>query len=432
MTKKMRVAIAGLGTVGAETFRVISERKDFILSRTGVDIEIVAVSAKHKDLDRGIDISKVSWVDDARKLSSLEDVDVVIELIGGSEGVAKDVVEKSISAGKSVVTANKALIAHHGMAISRGIKENNVMFGYEAAVAGGIPIIKTIREGLAGNRISRIYGILNGTCNYILTVMRETGRSFDDVLGEAQNLGYAEADPAFDIEGIDAAHKLSILSSIAFQIPINFPSVHVEGIEFISPIDIEFASELGYRIKLLGIAEKSGSGIQQRVRPCLVDVTSPIAQVEGVFNAVAAEAEGLGVSLSYGRGAGAGPTTSAVVSDLIDLAAGRVTPVFGVNEEDLVNEPAWGVENLSGSYFLRLLVVDRPGVLADLTAIFRDEGVSVEALLQRGRNPEELVPVVLTTHETDEAAIHRSIRKFKVLESVAEDPRILPIESFKE
>lgn len=431
MNKTLNIAIAGLGTVGAETFRIIDKQRELIRSRSGVDINIVAVSARDRGKKRNIDISNVAWFQDCRDLANLEDLDIVIELIGGSEGEAKELVEQAILNRKSVITANKALIANYGTEISKLVATKNVAFGYEAAVAGGIPIIKTVREGLSGNRIDRIYGILNGTCNYILSVMRETGRGFEEVLVEAQELGYAEADPAFDVDGVDAAHKLSILTAIAFQTPINFPAVHTEGIRFISPIDIEFATELGYRIKLLAIAERSSNGgVQQRVRPCLVSMATPIAQVEGVFNAVAAEAEGLGTSLSYGRGAGAGPTTSAVIADLIDIAAGRKYYMFGVDDNDLIETSNTQLENLSGSYYLRLQVFDRPGVLADLTAIFRDESVSVEALLQRGRNPDGTVPVVLTTHETNEAAIHRSVQRFKGLKSVVEDPRILPIEIF--
>ena len=430
MAETLRVGIAGLGTVGAETFRILLERKDMLLSRSGKKIEVVAVSSRNRDLDRGIDLSGVEWVDDARNLCLKSNVDVVVELIGGSEGIAKDIAVAAVNNNKFFVTANKALIAQHGDEIGKNAEENGVSIGFEAAVAGGIPIIKTLREGLGGNQFTRVYGILNGTCNYILSEMRETGRDFNDVLTDAQALGYAEADPSFDIDGIDAAHKLSILASIVFQTKINFKAIHTEGIRFISPIDLEFATELGFRIKLLGIAEIKDEEIQQRVRPCLVSINSQIAQVEGVFNAVAVEGGDAGLSLSYGRGAGGGPTASSVISDLLDIASNRVIPNFGVKSDDLVTRKSINMNGLNGSYYLRLKVFDRPGVLADLTAIFRDENVSVEAMLQRGRDPEELVPVVLTTHETNEAAILRSISKFKLLDSVAEDPRILPIEKF--
>ena len=430
MAEVLKIGIAGLGTVGSETFRVLTERGEFLASRSGRKIEVTAVSAKNKKVKRGIDLSGVQWIDDARDLCNRPDVDVVVELIGGSEGIAKEIAELALKNGKSFITANKALIAHYGDVIGKKAEKMDLKLGYEAAVAGGIPIIKTLREGLASNTFTRIYGILNGTCNYILTTMRETGRDFNDVLNDAQKLGYAEADPSFDIDGIDAAHKLAILTSIAFQTRINFDSVHTEGIRFITPIDLELSAELGFRIKLLGIAENKPEGIQQRVRPCLVPINSPIAQVEGVFNAVAAEGDGIGLSLSFGRGAGAGPTASAVIADILDIASDRRTPSFGVNDCDLVNRSAMKVDSLQGSYYLRLNVVDRPGVLADLTAIFRDKNVSVEAILQRGRDPEELVPVVLTTHETSESAILSSIKEFQKLDSVAESPKILPIENF--
>ena len=430
MARTINIAIAGLGTVGAETYRIITEESDFLKARSSAIFNVVAVSAKSKDKKRDVDLTGVEWIADCRDIADIDNIDVVIELVGGSEGVAKELIEKAITNGKSVITANKALVATHGNNIGKLVAKHDVMFGYEAAVAGGIPIIKTIREGLASNRIGKIYGILNGTCNYILSVMRETGQEFEDILADAQRLGYAEADPSFDVDGVDAAHKLAILSAIAFQTPINFNGVYVEGIRLISPIDIDFATELGYRIKLLGIGELIGNGLQQRVRPCLVPVNIPIAQVEDVFNAVAAEAEGLGTSLSYGRGAGAGPTSSAVLSDLLDFANNRRTSFLGTADSELVARPVQELQKLSGSYYLRLQVYDRPGVLADLTAVFRDKGVSVEALLQRGRNPDGTVPVVLTTHETSEEAIQKSVAEFEKLENVVEKPCILPIENF--
>ena len=430
MARTINIAIAGLGTVGAETYRIIKEESDFLKTRSSANFNVVAVSAKSKDKKRDIDLAGADWITDCRDMADIDNIDVVIELVGGSEGVAKELVEKAITNGKSVITANKALVATHGNNIGKLVAKHDVMFGYEAAVAGGIPIIKTIREGLASNRIGKIYGILNGTCNYILSVMRETGQEFEDILADAQRLGYAEADPSFDVDGVDAAHKLAILSAIAFQTPINFSGVYVEGIRLISPIDIDFATELGYRIKLLGIGELLGDGLQQRVRPCLVSVNVPIAQVEDVFNAVAAEAEGLGTSLSYGRGAGAGPTSSSVLSDLLDFANNRRTSFLGTADSELVIRPIQELQKLSGSYYLRLQVYDRPGVLADLTAVFRDKGVSVEALLQRGRNPDGTVPVVLTTHETSEGAIQKSVAEFEKIENVVEKPCILPIENF--
>jgi homoserine dehydrogenase len=429
MSDVLKVAVAGLGTVGAETVKVLAENAELLASRAGRPIRVVAVSARDRNKDRGLNLIGIDWHDDAVELARRGDVDVVAELIGGSEGKAKDLVETALGAGKSVVTANKALLAHHGAALGALAEEKGVALAFESAVAGGIPIIKTMREGLAANRIDRVYGILNGTCNYILTVMRETGRPFADVLADAQELGYAEADPAFDIDGVDAAHKLAILASIAFGTKIDFDSIYIEGIRHVSPVDLEYAQELGYRIKLLGIAERTEDGVQQRVKPCMVPVTAQIAQVDGVFNAVAAEGSSVGPTLSFGRGAGAGPTASAVIADLVDIGAGRRAPVFGVPSDALVPARAAGIESLSGSYYLRLMVIDRPGVLADLTAIFRDEQVSVEALIQSGRDPGEIVPVVLTTHETQDAAIRRAVAKIADLESVTEEPRVLRIEA---
>ena len=297
---------------------------------------------------------------------------------------------------------------------------------FEAAVAGGIPVIKALREGLAGNRIDRVAGILNGTCNYILTVMREQGREFADVLADAQALGYAEADPSFDVDGIDAAHKLAILAALAFNRPVDFGAVHVEGIRGVSATDIAFATELGYRIKLLGIARRTPEGIESRVHPCMVPLASPIARVDGVFNAVVAEGDFVGRVMLEGRGAGAGPTASAVVADLIDIARGRAAPMWGATE--LLHLPNVPMEAHHGAYYLRLMVVDRPGVIADVTAALRDSGVSLESMLQRGRAPGEAVPVVLVTHETNEAAMRAACAQIAALDAVLEPPALIRIE----
>jgi homoserine dehydrogenase len=286
-----------------------------------------------------------------------------------------------------------------------------------------------LREGLAGNRIQRIYGILNGTCNYILTTMRQSGREFADVLAEAQKLGYAEADPSFDVDGVDAAHKLAILTSVAFGCEVNFAGVHVEGIRHVSATDIAFAEELGYRIKLLGLARPTEHGIEQRVHACMVPLGTPIAHVEGVFNAVVTEGDFVGQSVAEGRGAGAGPTASAVVADLIDIARGRLTPTFGVPASALASQPASPMARHRGAYYVRLMVVDRPGVIADIAAALRDEQVSMEAMIQRGRAPDETVPVVLTTHETDEAAMLRALGRIARLDTVHEPPRMIRIET---
>jgi homoserine dehydrogenase len=349
--------------------------------------------------------------------------------MGGSEGPAKALAEAAIAAGKPLVTANKALLAIHGADLARKAEERGVSLGFEAAVAGGIPAIKALREGLSGNRITAVAGILNGTCNYILTQMREHGREFADVLTDAQKLGYAEADPSFDIDGIDAAHKLSILAALAFGRPVAFDHVHVEGIRRVSALDIAFATELGYRIKLLGIARQTEAGIDTRVHPCMVPASSPISTVDGVFNAVVADGDFVGRVMLTGRGAGAGPTASAVVADLIDIARGRHTPVWGASGSALSSAPSMPMDAHVGCYYLRLMVVDRPGVIADVTAILRDQGVSLESMLQRGRSPGEAVPVVLVTHETRESAMREALRLISELPTVMEEPALIRIEA---
>jgi homoserine dehydrogenase len=427
--RALRIAIAGLGTVGAGTVKLLQVHAGDIARRCGRPIEIVAVSARDRKRNRDVDVSAYAWHDDALSLAGLADVDVVVELIGGSDGPARKLLEAAIAKGKHVVTANKALLAHHGTALARAVEAKGVSLCYEAAVAGGIPIIKTLREGLAGNRIERVYGILNGTCNYILTTMRQTGREFTDVLADAQRLGYAEADPSFDVDGVDAAHKLAILAGVAFGCEIDFASLHVEGIRNVSAVDIAFAEELGFRIKLLGIARMTEYGLEQRVHACMVPLGTSIAHVEGVFNAVVTEGDFVGQNLCQGRGAGAGPTASAVVSDLIDIARGRSQPTFGVPAAELKKLPASPMTRHRGAYYIRLMVVDKPGVIADVTAALRDEEVSLEAMLQRARSPGEAVPVVLTTHDTEEAAMRRALERIAALGSVVEPPHVIRIES---
>jgi homoserine dehydrogenase len=356
-------------------------------------------------------------------------VDVVVELIGGSEGTARELAEATLAAGKPLVTANKALLAVHGAALGLAAEKAGVPLGFESAVAGGIPVIKALREGLAGNRISRVAGILNGTCNYILTVMREEKRDFHDVLADAQRLGYAETDPSFDIDGIDAAHKLSILAALAFGRSVDFDAVHIEGIRRVSALDIIFAEELGYRIKLLGIARETPAGVSVRVHPAMVPKETLLAAVDGVFNAVLAEGDFVGPVFLQGRGAGAGPTASAVVADLIDIARGSHIPVWGAQAAHLSAAAVVPMAAHVGPYFLRLMVVDQPGVLADVTAILRDHGISLESMLQHGRKPGEAVPIVLVTHETNEAAIMHAIAGISRLESVLETPALIRIEA---
>jgi homoserine dehydrogenase len=424
----MRVGVAGLGTVGAGVLRLLRDNADLVAARAGRAVEVTAVSARNRAADRGVDLGGVAWHEDAVALAHDPDVDVVVELIGGSEGPARALAEAALAAGKPLVTANKALLAVHGAELAAAAEAAGVALGYEAAVAGGIPIIKALREGLAGNRISRVAGILNGTCNYILTVMREEKRDFHDVLADAQALGYAEADPSFDIDGIDAAHKLAILAALAFGRPVDFAAVHVEGIRRVSALDISFAEELGYRIKLLGIARETGAGVEVRVHPAMVPKTALLASVDGVYNAVLAEGDFAGTMFLQGRGAGAGPTASAVVADLIDIARGSNIPVWGAVSDALSASASVPISGHAGAYFLRLMVVDQPGVLADVTAILRDHGVSLESMLQHGRKPDEAVPIVLVTHETTEAAIAGAIARIAELTAVLESPALIRIE----
>jgi homoserine dehydrogenase len=427
--KPLKIAVAGLGTVGAGLVKLLSDNAAIIAARAGRPIVVTALSARDRNRDRGIVIgADVAWYDDAAEMAAMADAEVIVEVIGGSEGIARQVVETAIGRGLHVVTANKALLAHHGVALAGAAEAKGVALGFEAAVAGGIPIIKALKEGLAGNSLSRVTGILNGTCNYILTTMRESGRDFADVLAEAQALGYAEADPSFDIDGVDAAHKLSILTSLAFATPVDFASMYVEGIRHVSAVDIDFADKLGYRIKLLGIAQATDHGIEQRVHPCMVPVSAPIATVDGVFNAVVAEGDFVGRSIYEGRGAGAGPTASAVAADIVDIARGNRSPVFGVPVGALAAKGIAAMDRRQGAYYMRLMVLDRPGVLADVAQALRAEGVSVEQMIQPGRAPGETVPMVMTLHDTVEADMNRAVARIAALDAVVEPPRLIRIE----
>jgi homoserine dehydrogenase len=429
VTAPLKIAIAGLGTVGSGVLKLLRQNAELLEQRCGRRISVVAVSARDRARQRGVDLTGIRWYEDAAALASDPDAEVVVELIGGSAGVAAELVEAALQHGKHVVTANKALLAHHGTALARLAEQHHVGLAFEAAVAGGIPILKTLREGLAANRFTRLYGILNGTCNYVLTTMRETGREFADVLAEAQRLGYAEADPSFDIDGIDAAHKLALLAAVGFGTVVDFAGVYVEGIRHVSALDIEFAADLGYRIKLLGLARMTEHGLEQRVHPCMVPRGTPIASVDGVFNAVVVEGDFVGRVMLEGRGAGAEPTASAVVADLLDIAAGRRSSGFTVPASSLALRAAAPMTRHRGAYYVRLMVVDRPGVIADIAAALRDEQVSMEQMIQRGRAPGEAVPVVLTTHETEEAAMRRALDRIAALKTVLEPPRMIRVEA---
>lgn len=427
MSRPLRVAIAGLGTVGGGTVKLLQTHAATLAARVGRPIVITAIADRvRRPWDFAI--SGYRWYDDGVAMAAEAEADVIVELIGGAEGPARAVCEQAIASGRHVVTANKALIAHHGMNLAAAAEAKGVTLAYEAAVAGGIPVIKSLREGLVGNGRRRVFGILNGTCNYILTAMRESRREFESVLAEAQALGYAEADPSFDVDGIDTAHKLAILATVAFGCTLDLGAVHIEGIRHVSPTDIAFAEELGFRIKLLGIAALTDQGVERRVHPCMVPATSPIAHVDGVFNAVVADGDFVDTIVQEGRGAGERPTASAVVADIADIARGLVQPVFGVPVAALQAMPEAAMSRHRGAYYVRLMVLDKPGVFADVASILRDNNVSMEAVLQRGRSPGEAVPVVMTTHDTEEAAMSRSLQQIAALPLCVEAPRMIRIE----
>ncbi|WP_343563105.1 homoserine dehydrogenase [Kiloniella sp. b19] len=426
MSKAFKIAIAGLGTVGAGTVKLIQSNLELLRRRSGHDIEIVAVSARSKK-DRGVDLSSMQWFDDAVEMARTVDADLVMELIGGSEGIARDVVETALGRGLHVITANKALLAHHGASLARLAEEKGVSLAYEAAVAGGIPIIKGLREGLAANGVSNVYGILNGTCNYILTNMKETGRDFEEVLKEAQDLGYAEAEPSTDVDGFDASHKLALLSSLAFGVEVDFDNVYIEGIRNVSSTDIAAATDLGYKIKLLGITKMVDGKLSQRVHPCMVEEDAAIGQVDGVLNAVVCNGGDLGYAFFEGPGAGAGPTASAVVADLVDILRGLRLPVFGIPSSDLNKAENQEIVERFGAYYLRLTVRDQPGVIADVTAILRDHSISVRSMIQRNSNPGKNVSVIITTHDVAERDMRKAIDAINALEANAEPVNMIRI-----
>lgn len=426
----LKVGIAGLGTVGSGVVQLLAQHAALVAGRAQRPVVVTAVSARTKNKNRGLHLAGVTWHDNPVDLADDKNVDVVVELMGGSSGTAFDLIKKSLENHKPVVTANKALLALRGAEVLSMLQKSKGTLSYEAAVAGGIPIIKGLREGLAANEIHAVYGILNGTCNFILSEMSETGRSFAEVLAEAQAKGYAEADPSFDIDGIDAAHKLAILSGLAFGCVPDFASVSVKGIRNITPLDIAFAGELGYRIKLLGIARRTDGCVEQSVEPCLVPKGNPIAHVEGALNAVYVDTDYAGKILMMGAGAGGKPTASAVVADIMDVARGRALPLLGLALDHPAGMKPATTDERIGSYFLRLIVLDQPGVIADVSAILRDCRVSLESVLQRGHAPEQPVPVILTSHETLEGNMLKAVALIGQLKSVTRPPHLMRIEAF--
>ncbi len=432
-TKPFCIAIAGLGTVGSGVVKILQGNHELIARRASRPIEIVAVSARNPEIDRGVDLSSYKWCEDPRDFAKMDNCDAVIELIGGEDGIAKDLVSRSLEAGKDVVTANKALLAHHGKELSLLSEEKGSVLAYEAAVAGGIPIIKKLREGYAANRVDAVYGILNGTCNYILSEMAATGKAFLDVLQEAQEKGYAESDPSLDVDGFDTAHKLTLLTALAFGVNPDYERLRVTGIRRITAEDIRFAAELGYTIKLLGVTrrtedEAGEKRIVQMVEPCLVSQDSTLGAVGDVFNAVQVHGDFFGDSISIGRGAGAGPTASAVVADIVDLARGHRLPCFGVPASQLVEAEWADAGMLNCRFYLRLNVLDKAGVLADIAAILRDHNISIESLLQYGRDPGQPVSLIITTHEAQQGDIAHACERIASLTSVIESPCAMRIE----
>ncbi len=420
--KPVRIGLCGLGTVGGGTFRLLADNADVIAGRAEASLEVVHVGARRDNPD--CPLGQVPVSRDIFDVARDPHVDILVELIGGTD-TAKELVEAAIDNGKHVVTANKALIAEHGNALFARAAEKGVSLRFEAAVAGGIPIIKALREGLAGNRIEWLAGIINGTTNFILTEMRDKGRAFDDVLSEAQQLGYAEADPTFDVEGIDAAHKLAILAALAFGIPLNMDAVFAEGIASLTPEDVEFAKELGYRIKHLGIARQNEAGVELRVHPTLIPQGRLLANVDGVKNAVLVEGDAVGPTLYYGAGAGAEPTASAVVADLVDLArdiaAGQSNrvPAGGFAADAVRDLPLVPMADVKTPWYLRMEAEDKPGVMSEVTRIFSEQGISIEGLIQKAPAAgESRVPVVVLTNTAAQSKVEEAVREIEALATI--------------
>jgi homoserine dehydrogenase len=419
--KPINVGLLGIGTVGGGTFTVLSRNEAEITRRAGRPIRVVQVADKNLELARQVTGGKVAVTDDAFAVVSNPEIDIVVELIGGY-GIAKELVLKAIENGKHVVTANKALLAVHGNEIFAAAQAKGVMIGFEAAVAGGIPIIKALREGLTANRIQWIAGIINGTTNFILSEMRDKGLSFADVLKEAQRLGYAEADPTFDVEGVDAAHKLTIMSAIAFGIPMQFDKAHIEGISKLDAADIKYAEQLGYRIKLLGITKRRKAGVELRVHPTLIPAKRLIANVEGAMNAVLVQGDAVGSSLFYGKGAGAEPTASSVIADLVDITRMKTSdpenrvPHLAFQPDAVADTPILPMAEVECGYYLRMRVEDKPGVLADITRILADQQISIDAMIQREpAEGEQQTDIIILTHIAREAQVDAAIAKIEAL-----------------
>jgi homoserine dehydrogenase len=437
MVAPLRVGIAGLGTVGAEVVRLIERQGRVLAERTGRGVRVVAVTARSKAKKRGLDLGGIAWAKDSLALASDPEIDCLVELMGGAGDPALAAIDTALKSGKSVVTANKALIAKHGLKLAKAAEKHGGALNFEAAVGAAIPIVKTLREGLAGTDINRVYGILNGTCNYILTRMEQEGLSFEECLKDAQRLGYAEADPSFDVDGHDTAQKLAILASLAFGTEIAQNAVYVEGISSIAPEDLRAAAELGYRVKLLGVAMRTAKGIEQRVHPTMVPKSSSIAQVMGVTNAVTIDGEGIPPITLVGPGAGGGATASAVVADIADVARGVRAAPFGRPVEKLRAIEKAPMERHEGGYYIRLMARDHAGTAATIATRLAEQKISIESIVQRHSNGGDAVkstakaapvPVILVTYATSEDAVHRALQAVQRDKVISGKPQVIRIE----
>lgn len=425
MTNPLRIGIIGLGTVGGGVVKILNAHRDLLTARTGREIVVTAVSARSRTKDRGIDLSGFAWEDDPVSLATRDDVDLVVEAMGGEDGPAKAAVEAALTAGKHVVSANKAMLAHHGQAMAESAEANGAVLRFEAAVAGGIPCVKALGEGMAANQISRVMGVLNGTCNYILTRMEAGGEAYDDVLADAQALGYAEADPSFDVGGIDAAHKLALMAAMAFGTRVDFGGVKTEGIDQVSLPDIRHAAEMGYRIKLLGVARMHDDGLEQRMQPCLVPANSPLGKLEGVTNMVVLEGDFIGRTVYEGPGAGEGPTASAIVADVVDIARGVTAPTFGIPASSL-QAATRATGGASAAYYLRLALKDQSGVLAKVATALGAQGISIHRMHQEGEGGEATVLIV--THETHRENLDKALAAIEASDVSTGTPVAIRIE----
>ena len=424
--KPIKVAIAGLGTVGTGVIKILENNRVLLTKKTGRSIEISAVSAKNRTKPRRINLDGIRWIDDPLKLADIDDLDIIVEVIGGSSDPAKRLVENALKKGKHVVTANKALLASYGQTLALLAEENNTALRFEAAVAGGIPIIKALTEGLSSNSIHQIAGVMNGTCNYILTQMEATGESYEKVFEQADRLGFVEADPLLDVGGIDAAQKLAILSSICFQTQINFNSVEIEGIEKISLFDIDNARAMGYRIKLLGISQLTKDGIHQEVQPCLVPEASAISKLEGGTNMIIVDSDFVGRTYLSGPGAGQGPTASSIVSDLIDISRGKILPVFGTAANSLKKSKK-RIKGMARCHYLRLSLIDKPGSLAKVATVLGKYQISIDRMRQKAHDGDS-APVLIVTHKTTSEKIQEASSEIGALEVCLKPPVFIKIE----